>query len=85
MIIKCAQYLQGVRVIVSIYLKMEDYAKAESLVEESEFPPRGSRCSSLCAVVWCVVRYSFILTAAFCSRLRLFLTFCVVVCEQRRR
>jgi hypothetical protein len=83
MIIKCAQYLQGVRVIVSIYLKMEDYAKAESLVEESEFPPRGSRCSSLCALN--VVRFSLHLTAAFCLRLHLFLTFCVVACEQKRR
>jgi hypothetical protein len=31
-----------VRVVVCIYIKQEEFAKAESLVDESEFPPRGT-------------------------------------------
>eukprot|EP01032_Pedospumella_encystans_P025765 gene25765-29109_t len=37
---KCSEYLQAVRVHICIYLKMEEYSKAEGLVEDNEFPPR---------------------------------------------
>lgn len=41
--IRCsAQYLQAVRVVISIYIKTEEFARAESLLEENDFPPRGN-------------------------------------------
>jgi hypothetical protein len=44
-------------VLVSIYLKSEEFSKAESLLDEYEFPPRGtadlkSLIGRLCHIVY---------------------------------